>query len=265
MLKDITVGRYVDTGSFLHKLDGRTKIICTLLFSIASLSCSTIIAIAVLAAAVLSAAAAARLPIRYVIKGLKPLRWLILFTIIFNIFTVKGNIIWQWHALSITVEGVSFALLTASRFILFVTGASILTLTTSPIDLTDALARLMRPLKMIKIPVDDIAMIMSVTLRFIPLFADEAERIMKAQRARGADLSSGKLLSRLRSVIPVTIPLFLSVFRKADELSLAMDSRCYGRGTRSSRKKSHIDANDLLFAGVLIIICGFLLIFEFYH
>lgn len=265
MLKDITVGRYVDTGSFLHKLDARTKIICTLLFSITALSCSGIISLAVLAAAALFAVFASRLPLRYIIKGLKPLRWLIIFTIIFNILTVDGNIIWQWRSLHITSEGVKFALIIASRFILFMTGASLLTLTTSPISLTDGLALLMRPLKRIKVPVDDIAMIISVTLRFIPLFADEAERIMKAQRARGADFNSGRLMSRLRSVIPITIPLFLSVFRKADELSLAMDSRCYGRGTRSSRKKSHISVNDLIFAGVLIIICGFLLIFEFYH
>lgn len=265
MLKDITVGRYTDTGSFIHKLDARTKIICVIIFSVTALSCSSILSISILFAAVFATVFMARLPFKYVIKGLKPLRWLILFTVIFNLLTISGNIIFEWKWIHISYEGIAFAATIAARFILFMLGASILTLTTSPMSLTDGFAQLMRPLKKIKMPVDDIAMMISVTLRFIPLFADETERIMKAQKSRGADLGNGKIISKLRSIIPITIPLFLSVFRKADELSLAMDSRCYGKGTRISRKIPHFDKKDFIFGIFSIIICGILLIFEFYH
>lgn len=265
MLKDITIGRYIETESFLHRLDSRSKILGTILFSITVLSCKSFISLAALGIITAASIAASHLPFKYVIRGLKPLRWLILFTVILNIFTVDGNILWQWKSLHITYEGISFAALVAIRFILFVTGTSILTLTTPPIALTDGLARLMKPLKKIRVPVDDIAMIISVTLRFIPLFADEAERIMKAQKARGADLGRGKLISKLHSIIPVIIPLFLSVFRRADELSLAMDSRCYGRGVRNPRKKSFFHRNDLIFGVFLSIFCGILILFEFYH
>lgn len=265
MLKDITIGRYIETESFLHRLDARSKILGAVLFSITALSCSSFISLAVLGIITAAAIAASHLPFKYVISGLKPLRWLILFTVILNIFTVDGNIIWQWKSLHITYEGIRFALLVALRFILFVTGTSLLTLTTPPIALTDGLARLMKPLKKIRVPVDDIAMIISITLRFIPLFADETERIMKAQKSRGADFGSGKLISKLHSIIPIIIPLFLSVFRRADELSLAMDSRCYGKGARNPRKKSFFRRNDLLFGIFLVIICGILILFEFYH
>lgn len=265
MLKDITIGRYIETDSFLHRLDARSKILGTVLFSVTALSCSDAAGFALLSAVIVFAAAISHLPVKYILKGIKPLRWLILFTIILNIFTAEGNIIWQWKALHITYEGIIFAAVTALRLILFVTGTSLLTLTTSPVSLTDGLARLMKPLKKIRVPVDDIAMIISITLRFIPIFADETEHIMKAQRSRGADFGSGGLMSKIRSIIPVIVPLFLSVFRKAEELSLAMDSRCYGKGTRNMRKKTHMGENDLIFGVFLVIICGFLIIFEFYH
>lgn len=265
MLKDITIGRYMESDSFLHRLDPRTKIIDTILLSITVLSCSNLILFVVPALIITAAVKSSHLPFRYVINGLKPIRFIILFTVIFNIFTVNGTVLWHWKSLHITYEGIEFAAIVALRFILFATGASLLTLTTSPISLTDGFARLMRPLKKISVPVDDIAMIISITLRFIPLFADEAERIMKAQKSRGADFNSGKTISRLRSVIPITIPLFLSVFKRADELSLAMDSRCYGKGIRNPRKKSYFGINDLFLNIFLVIICGILILFEFYH
>lgn len=265
MLKDITVGRYVNKDSFLHRLDPRGKIAATVVYSILSLSCDSYISMAAIGAFTVLAAVLSRLPMRYIIKGIKPLRWFILFTVIVNLLSVSGDIILHIGPLNITREGVSTAFFTALRFIFFVTGTSLLTLTTSPIALTDALARIMHPLSKLGFPADDIAMIISITLRSIPAFADEADRIMKAQRARGADFSKGTIISRIRAIMPVTVPLFISVFRRADELSLAMEARCYGKGSRTPRKKSHFKKNDTFMLIAMIILCGISAIIEFYN
>lgn len=265
MLRDITIGRYVSGSSPLHRLDPRTKIAGALVYSAAVLSCSSFISMAAAGAAAAVAAVISRIPLSYIIKGLKPLRWFILFTVIIDLFFVSGRIIWQLGFLHITYEGILAAALISLRFIFFVLGTSLLTLTTPPIELTDGLARIMKPLKVIKIPADDIAMIISITLRFIPSFADEAERIMKAQKARGADFSSGSIISRIRAIMPVTIPLFIGVFKRADELSLAMDARCYGKGSRNPRKKFSFNKIDAYFALIMIFFCGFLAIIEFFN
>lgn len=265
MLRDITIGRYVPGNSALHRLDPRTKLLGALVYSAAVLSCSSFISMSAAGAAAVAAALISKIPVSYIIKGLKPLRWFILFTVIINLFCIDGKILWHLGAVHITYEGVSAAALLALRFIFFVLGTSLLTLTTPPIALTDGLARLLRPLKAVKLPADDIAMIISITLRFIPSFADEAERIMKAQKARGADFDSGSMISRVRSIMPVTIPLFISVFRRADELSLAMDARCYGKGVRNPRKKFFFGRTDAYFSLIMIIFCGFLAIIEFFN
>ncbi len=263
MLRDITVGRYVNGRSLLHRLDQRSKIIFTLIFSFVSLSCSSFVSMAVIGILTAAASAASKVPIKYIINGLKPMRWFLLFTVVVDLLFIDGNVIFRIGAVHITQEGAETAALMALRFIFFITSASLLTLTTPPIALTDGFARLMRPLKYIGVPTDDIAMIISITLRSIPSFADEAERIMKAQRARGADFSKGGVISRARAIIPVTIPLFLSVFRRADELSLAMDSRCYGKGSRTPRKKTHFGKTDLAALIIMIFFCGILAIIEF--
>lgn len=265
MLHDITIGRYVSGDSVLHRLDPRTKIIGALVYSAAVLSCSSFISMAAAGAAAAAAAVISKIPVSYIIKGLKPLQWFILFTVIIDLFCIDGTALWQFGAIHITYEGISAAALLALRFIFFVLGTSLLTLTTPPVALTDGLARLMKPLKAIKLPADDIAMIISITLRFIPAFADEAERIMKAQKARGADFGSGSIITRIRSIMPVTIPLFISVFRRADELSLAMDARCYGKGVRNPRKKFCFSRIDAYFSLIMIFFCGFLAIIEFFN
>ncbi len=265
MLRDITIGRYVERSSVLHSLDARSKIIGALLCSVLTLSCGSLLSMAAIAALTAAAAIVSRIPFNYILKGIKPIRWFVLFTAAVSIISADGEPIWQYGALRISAEGISAAALTSARLLLFVTSASLLTLTTPPVVLTDGFARLMRPLRRLRVPTDDIAMIISITLRSIPAFADEAERIMKAQRARGADLSRGGLITRARAVIPVAIPLFISVFRRADELSLAMDSRCYGKGTRTPRKKTHFGRNDLYCLIIMILFCGFLAIIEFYN
>lgn len=265
MLRDITIGRYVERSSALHRLDARSKIIGALICSILTLACSSFFSMAAIAALTAAAALISHIPFNYILKGLKPIRWFILFTVIVNLISVGGTAVWQWSVFCITAEGINAAALIAARLILFFSSTSLLTLTTPPISLTDGFARLMRPLRHLRIPVDDIAMMISITLRSIPAFADEADRIMKAQRARGADFSHGGLIARAKAIMPVTIPLFISVFRRADELSLAMDARCYGKGTRTPRKKARFGRNDLYAFIIMILFCGFLAIIEFYN
>lgn len=265
MLRDITIGRYINTTSLLHRADARTKIIAALIYSAAAAACGSLYSIAAITIFTVAAITVSHIPFSRCIKGLKPLRWFILFAIIINLFTADGNILWKWRVLHITDSGILTAAVTAMKLILFVIGTSLLTLTTRPIALTDGLALLMSPLKYLHIPTDDIAMIISITLRFIPSVADEADKIMKAQRARGADFESVGIRSRLHAIIPVTIPLLISVFKKSDELSLAMDIRCYGKGTRRPYKKSKFSAADLTIAVSVIVFCTFLAFIEIFH
>lgn len=263
MLRDITIGRYINTLSPLHRADARTKILAAVAYSVAVLAVKSYIGMGLVLIFTVTAAAASKIPAVYMLKGLKPLRLFMLFTFITVFFTGSGDPIWQWHIFKITENGIHNSIMVTLRFIFFVCGTSLLTLTTPPIALTDGLARIMKPLKTVKAPVDDIVMIISVTLRFIPLFADEAERIMKAQRARGANFSGGGFIAKAKAIIPVTIPLFISVFRHADELALAMDSRCYGKGTRKPLKKTHFVKTDAVIAIITIIFCIFSVIIGF--
>lgn len=265
MLRDITIGRYYPADSLLHKADARTKIISSAAFAAMVFAFDTPIALLTLGAAAAGAAMIGHIPIKYMLNGLKPLRWFILFTIIVNLFAADGTVLWQWHALHVTDKGIVMAVTTAYKLILLIAGTSLLTLTTPPITLTDGLARLMRPLKYIRIPADDIAMIISITLRFIPSFADEAEKIMKAQRARGA-VSGGRGISgKVRTMIPMTVPLFAGALRRSEELALAMDARCYGKGTRRPRNKTQFGKTDAVIFAITSVMTFFLLIFQILH
>lgn len=263
MLRDITIGRYIDTASPLHRTDARTKTLCTIAYSAAVIAADSFAAMAGIFIFTAIAVYISKIQIKYMIKGLKPLRWFMLFTFIMNLFLQDGTPWLTIGLLAITGRGLYTAVIVTLRFVFFVTGTSLLTLTTPPILLTDGLARLMKPLKQLRIPVEDIAMIISITLRFIPTFADEADRIIKAQQARGADFSHGGFIDRAKAIIPVTIPLFMSVFRHADNLSLAMDARCYGKGTRRPRKKSHFTKNDAVMAAAVSLFCIFSIFMKF--
>lgn len=265
MLKDITIGRYYPASSPIHRADARTKIIVSLAFAVMVFAFDHPLAMVLLGVFCAVGTVMARIPFKYALKGLKPLRWFILFTIVVNLFFTDGTAIWKWHMLRITDRGVITAVITAYKLVLFIAGTSLLTLTTPPITLTDGIARLMEPLKLLRVPTDDIAMIISVTLRFIPSFADEAETIMKAQRARGSGFSEKGLGKKIRAVIPVTVPLFASAIRRSEELALAMDSRCYGKGTRRPRNKTRFSKTDAAVFAVTGVLAIFLGIFQIIH
>ena len=243
MLRDITIGQYYDVDSRVHRLDPRTKIIGTLVYIISLFCVKNILGFCLAGIGLLLVVRLARIPLKFILRGLKTVMVLLLFTVVLNVFLVKGETLWQWGFISISKEGIYTAVFMAARLILLIIGCSMKTLTTPPIALPDGLERLLRPLKKIKVPVHDIAMMMSIALRFIPILMEETDKIMKAQTARGADFESGNLLAKAKSLIPVLVPLFISAFRRADELATAMEARCYhgdeGR-TRMKELKYHL-------------------------
>lgn len=261
MLKDITIGQYIPGDSFVHKLDPRTKILISFIF-IASLFIvdkfwGYIFIIAFLGATVLIS----KLQFKYLYKGLKPVFLLIAITAALNIFMIKGTedtLIWHWKFLHIYKEGIRTSIFMALRLILLIMGTSVLTLTTSPIELTDGIESLLKPFKKIGIPAHELAMMMTIALRFIPTLIDETDKIMKAQKARGADFESGNIIQKAKSLIPLLIPLFISSFRRADELAMAMEARCYRGGDGRTRMKIlKYSKNDFIsfgMAGVLLVL-----------
>ncbi|WP_404980616.1 energy-coupling factor transporter transmembrane component T family protein [Carboxydichorda subterranea] len=230
MLADITIGQYVAGDSFLHRLDPRTKIGMTTVFVVVMFVIRTWWGYLAGALAVAASLAVARLSPRWVLRGLRPIVVLIAISTLLNAFWTEGTVIWEWGPLHLTAEGLNKAAMLGVRLVLLVAGAAVLTLTTSPIDLTDALQRLLRPTRRLGVPAHELAMMMSIALRFVPTLMEEADRIMKAQMARGAAFDRGGLVARARSLIPLLVPLFVSAFRRADELALAMEARCYRGG-----------------------------------
>ena len=237
MLKDITLGQYFPGTSVLHRLDPRVKIILTVFYITAVFICSNIFSFVLVTAYTLILILISRIPIKIILKGMKPLLMIIVFTAIINVFWTKGEkLLIEWGIIKIYLEGVIFAVLMIIRISALLMGTSvILTYTTSPISLTDGLERLLAPLKKIRMPVHEFAMMMTIALRFIPTLIEETDKIMSAQKARGADFASGSLVQRAKALIPVLIPLFVSAFRRADELAVAMECRCYRGGDGRTR------------------------------
>ncbi|MGL5614862.1 MAG: energy-coupling factor transporter transmembrane component T family protein [Sarcina sp.] len=238
MIKDITIGQYIPGKSYVHKLDPRTKILITLLFVIDLFVINKfygyIFIILFLGAAVLLS----KVPVKYLYNGLKPIFILIIITAIFNVFMIKGGtLLWEWKFLHIYSQGIRTAVFMILRLVFLIMGTSLLTLTTSPIELTDGIENLLGPLKKIGFPAHELAMMMTIALRFIPTLIDETDKIMKAQKARGADFESGNLIQKAKSLVPLLVPLFISSFRRADELAMAMEARCYRGGTGRTRMK----------------------------
>ncbi len=237
MLRDITLGQYYPVDSPIHRLDPRTKIVATFVYIISlflfhSFSGFIVVGIAFLGVLVLS-----RVPLRYMVKGLKPILVFLMFTVVFNIFLTKGTVLWHWKFLTITKEGLIRAAFFGTRLILLVLGTALMTYTTTPNRLTDGIERLLKPLSLIRVPVHEIAMMMTIALRFIPILAEEADRIRKAQMARGADMESGGIIRRAKAMVPIFIPLLVSAFRRAIDLAQAMEARCYHGG--KGRTKMH--------------------------
>lgn len=255
MIKDITIGQYVPGESFIHKLDPRVKLIFSLFYIIILFVVNNFQGYSLIIFFTVFIIYISKIHLRYLYKGLKPLMILILFTTILNIFFTPGQtLVLKLGIINIYKEGLIFALFIVLRLSLLIIGTSILTLTTSPLELTDGLEKLMNPFKKIGLPAHELAMMMSIALRFIPTLLDETDKIMKAQMARGVDFESGGLIKRGRSLIPLLVPLLISSFRRADELATAMEARCYrgGKG-RTKLKELKFTKRDYTACVVMII------------
>ncbi len=238
MFKDITLGQYFPVDSVVHRLDPRTKLLLLIMYIAAVFLVKDLWAFALLIAFMLFMTAMSKVPLSYVLKAIKPMKWLLPLMFLLNLFMIKtGTVLFTWKFITITTGGIRQALFIVLRLITLVTGASLLTLTTTPVALTEGLERLLSPLKVIKFPVHELAMMMTIALRFIPTLLEEADKIMKAQLARGADLESGNIFKRVKAMLPILIPLFVNSFRRAEELALAMESRCYHGGEGRTKLK----------------------------
>lgn len=235
MLKDITIGQYFPGDSIIHKLDPRIKIIIIALFIASLFFVNRFFPYIFIVLFIASVIMIAKLPVTYIIRGLRPLMFIILITFFINIFLTQGEVLFEIGPLNITRQGLSQAAFMALRLIFLITGTSLLTLTTSPISLTDGIEKLLSPFSKIGLPAHELAMMMTIALRFIPTLLEETDKIMKAQMARGADFESGNILRRARNLVPLLVPLFINSFRRADELATAMEARCYRGGEGRTR------------------------------
>ncbi len=258
MLKDITIGQFFPVDSVLHRMDPRFKIIETMLFIILLFAGNSFWVLALGAVLVFLAQRLSNIPLKMIWKSIKPILPILAVTALLNLFLIDdGDVLLQWKFLKITEGGVTTSLFMVVRIVLLIIGSSLLTYTTSPILLTDAIESLMSPLKRIKFPVHEMAMMMSIALRFIPTLLEETDKIMAAQKARGATLDNGKLTERVRALVPILIPLFVSAFRRAEELATAMECRCYRGGEGRTRlRKLRSAPRDYIGLAVCILFLG---------
>lgn len=237
MLRDITLGQYYQTESVIHRLDPRVKLVTTICFIISLFIVDNwigyLIAILFLALVI----RLSRVPIKFMVRGMKSILFLLIVAGCFNLFLTPGEVLVSFWKLKITKEGIFLASFMALRLILLIMGSSVMTLTTTPNQLTDGLEKLLGPLKHLRVPVHEIAMMMSIALRFIPILMEETDKIMKAQIARGADFESGNLIKKAKSLVPLLVPLFISAFRRANDLAMAMEARCYRGGEHRTKMK----------------------------
>jgi len=262
MLKDITIGQFFPGESVIHKLDPRVKIVLTFAFIVIIFFVKTYVGYGLIFAYIALAVRLSKVPMRYIVRGLKPLLFIIVLTFFINVFFTPGNkVLFRVWAFKFTQEGLNQGIFMTLRLALLVVGTSLLTLTTSPISLTDGIERLLQPLRVIKFPAHELAMMMTIALRFIPTLLEETDKIMKAQMARGADFESGNLFQRAKALVPLLVPLFISAFRRADELAMAMESRCYRGGKNRTRMKVLKAARRdyLAVAVTLLLVVGILL------
>ena len=244
MLKDITLGQYYQTDSVIHRLDPRVKLVATLAFIVSLFIVNSFWGYLIAAAFLVVMIRLSHVPFKFMVRGMKAIVFLLVVAGVFNLFLTQGEVVWSFWKLKITKEGIRLALL----------GSSIMTLTTTPNQLTDALEKLLGPLKKIHVPVHEIAMMMSIALRFIPILLEETDKIMKAQIARGADFESGNLITKAKNLVPLLVPLFISAFRRANDLAMAMEARCYRGGEgRTKMKPLQYKKRDYLAYGMLVL------------
>ena len=237
MIRDITIGQYYQTTSTLHSLDPRTKLIGVLVYLVSLFLFNSISVYIIATVFLVSIIILSRVPLFYILKGMRSMVFILLITVIFNVFLTPGVAVLSFWKFQITKEGLVVASYTAVRLIYLIIGSSLLTFTTTPNNLTDGLESLMKPLKVFKVPVHEVAMMMSIALRFIPILLDETDKIMKAQQARGADFEHGNILKRAKALVPILVPLFVSAFRRANDLAMAMEARCYRGGDGRTKMK----------------------------
>ena len=246
MLKDITLGQYFPGNSVVHRLDPRTKILMVLLYIIALFTAKGFVTYGLLLIFLATAVRLSKEGAKAILRGMKPVLFILIFTAVLNLFyNINGTILFQWGFLTISTGGIKTAFFMVLRIMMLISGTFLMTYTTSPILLTDGLENLLGPLKKLHVPVHEIAMMMSIALRFIPILVDETDKITKAQKARGADFESGKLIERIKNMVPLLVPLFISAFRRASDLAMAMESRCYQGGEGRTKMKplhyTHVD------------------------
>ena len=237
MFKEITIGQYYQTESPIHRLDPRVKLIATFAYIISLFVVHSWTGYLIAAVAVAIVIAASHVPFGYIMRGMKAVMMILMITVIFNLFLTEGRPLIHFWKLTITYEGVDFASKMAVRLIFLIIGSSLMTLTTTPNQLTDALEDVLGPLKKIHVPVHEISMMMSIALRFIPILMEETDKIMKAQMARGADFESKNVMKKIQSLVPLLVPLFISAFRRANDLAMAMEARCYRGGDGRTKMK----------------------------
>ena len=257
MMKNITMGQYYPVDSWVHRLDPRTKILLTVAMIVAVFVVKTMVGYGLILGFMYLVSKLSNIPFKMLVKGIKPLKFILILTFILNLFFNTGaTMLVEWGFIKISYEGLSTAVHYSLRLVFLVLGTSLMTLTTSPIALSDGIEMLLSPLKKIHFPAHELAMMMSIALRFIPTLMEEADKIMKAQMARGADFESGNLLARAKAMVPLLVPLFVSAFRRAGDLAMAMESRCYHGGENRTRLRVlKITKNDwLAAAGVAALI-----------
>lgn len=257
-MRDVSFGQYYPSQSFVHKCDPRVKLIFLIVYIVAVFLAQNFYALGACALVFVLIAAFSGVPIKSLLRSVKAVLFLLLFTALLNLFFHSGEtVLWSWKFITVTKEAVYFTIFLAIRLFLLVLSSAVLTLTTTPVALTDGLESLLKPLKYIRFPVHELALIMSIALRFIPILTDETGRIMNAQKARGADFETGGFLKRVKAIVPILIPLLISAFRRADELGDAMDARCYsGSKTRTKYKKLRFGWRDFVVAVLLVAVLG---------
>ena len=266
-MKSIAFGQYYPADSVIHRLDPRAKVIMMLLYIVCSMICKNVMAFGVLVASALVIVLMSRIPLRIILRSIRPILFIMLFTVVLNVFWTTGeSLLWEWGIIRIYTEGLYKAAFMLVRIVSMIVVTGIfLTYTTTPIALTDGLEQLLGPLKKIHVPVHEFTMMMTIALRFIPTLIEETEKIMAAQKARGADFTSGSLLKRAKALIPILIPLFVSAFRRADELAVAMECRCYRGG--EGRTKLHVlrySAKDWVCVTALVLLGAGLVLLNLY-
>ena len=238
MIRDITIGQYYPAKSVLHRLDPRVKLVCTLFYLVSLFLFKSIPGYIVATLFLISVVRLSKVPFSYIMRGMKPVIMLLMITVLFNLFLTRGGeVLLHVWVLTVTEEGLRTAVFMAVRLIYLIAGSSLMTFTTTPNELTDGIESLLGPLNKLRVPVHEVAMMMSIALRFIPILLEETDKIMKAQIARGADLESGNIIQKAKSMVPILVPLFVSAFRRANDLAMAMEARCYRGGEGRTKMK----------------------------